>query len=73
MKQPLVTQQSSMPTRKVSAAVLGAMAASVLADLVVGNIPGFDVVAADQLETVFIGLGGLAAGWWVRDRYVPAA
>ena len=64
----LKNQPSAMPTRKVTAATIGAVAASISADLLVGIMPPHWPIDPTELEFLFIGLGTFAAGWFVRDR-----
>lgn len=67
-----VTQPTNMPTRKVAWATLAAVFSSILADILVSTVPQLGAVDVTELEllleTSFIGIATLAAGWLVRDR-----
>ena len=64
----LVNQSSMAPTRKVTWATLGAVAASIAADVVVGLLPADMPVDPEQLEWLFVGLVTMLSGYLMRER-----
>ena len=64
----LINQPSAAVNRKVTWATLGAMAASVAPDIIVGLLPSDMPVDPDQLEWLFVGVVTLAAGYFMRER-----
>jgi hypothetical protein len=67
MAKQLVRQKTNVPDRKVGYAALAATAASIGADLIVGNVDAFAIVDPDQLEALIVGLITLATGYFVRS------
>lgn len=67
MTKQLVNRPTSAPDRKVGYAALAATAASIVADLVVANVPALSAVDPQQLESLAIGLVTLLVGYFVRS------
>jgi hypothetical protein len=67
-----INQPSAWPTRKVTAATFGALAASVAADIVIGFLPATSTVDPAELslliEYSIVTLGTFGLGWRMSER-----
>lgn len=67
-----INQPSARPTRKVMAATMGALAASVAADIIIGFLPVRSAVDPAELSLLIeyglVAGGTFAFGWWMSER-----
>lgn len=66
----LINQQSAAPTRKVTAAVLGALTGQIVAQIGLGYLPDTVQLAplTEFAEMIFIGLFTAVSGYLTRER-----